>query len=379
MSIGRHPVTTINSTRFRDSAMRSNYSKLRPRLQMLTRSLVVLVTVCCTVGSASIAAAQGNVDRVNRRNGIESGNVTAVTPIGITLTKGGVESKIPAEEIRSILFSGEPQELARARRAADSGRYETALEILGQVSRENLKRAEVTQELDFLLASVKARAAIAGQVRPREGISAVGKFVNGNRTSYHLPEAFELLGKLHLASGDPQAATQQFETLGKAPAPYYRARSALLLGKVLQESDEHEQAIAKFDEALDAIGGNAAAETQRPEITLHRAISLSATGKLEPALADIKQALESASSGDIALLAQGYNALGDCYLAHDDPVAARNAYLHVDLVFNSAAPEHAQALYQLTQLWSDSGHSARAKDAAERLTKTYPQSRWAQR
>ena len=41
-------------------------------------------------------------------NGVDSGQITGVTALGVTISKGGVESTIAAEDIESVYFAGEP-------------------------------------------------------------------------------------------------------------------------------------------------------------------------------------------------------------------------------------------------------------------------------
>jgi hypothetical protein len=50
--------------------------------------------------------------------------------------------------------------------------------------------------------------------------------------------------------------------------------------------------------------------------------------------------------------------------------------LKVDLLFNSVPDAHAEALYNLSQLWNDAQHPERAREAAENLKKLYATSRW---
>ena len=64
---------------------------------------------------------------------MEIGKITKMTAIGFTLTKGGVDTKVPVEEIVSITFAGEPEELTPARRVASAGRFEDALEMLRKI------------------------------------------------------------------------------------------------------------------------------------------------------------------------------------------------------------------------------------------------------
>lgn len=323
--------------------------------------------------------AQTGTDRVQRRNGIDSGSITATTPLGVTISKGGVASKIPAEEIESIQFDGEPAELNTARTQFKRGRYDTAGEKINSIDRSKVTRDEVTQDLDFYAAASLGNMTLADKGDLKPAIAEVGKFLSTHRGSYHVPEAIELHGDLYRADGDLDAARKKYETLAKAPSPYYKARSALLVGQLLQEQGKHAEAIPQFEGVLTAAGTNTLADGIKQEATLGRAISLSATGKLVEGTEIVKQIIQQTPPDDTEALAQGYNALGDCLLAGGDSSGARDAYLHVDLLFNAAPAEHAKSLARLRSLWKDLRQPTRAQDAQQRLSDDYPLSRWAGR
>lgn len=342
------------------------------RISAATLTLLVLAAI------AQPAMAQG-LDRIRDRNGTSTGKITKMSALGVTLTKSGVDTKKPVEEILSITFAGEPDELAQARRSAKSGRYDNALKKLNEIDRGDVTRTEVKQEIDYLITYCKVQQALSGQGTLDAARKQVTTFLSKNSKSYHVPEAIELLGDVLLASQDFSGARAQYTKLGKAPAPYFKARSAILIGRSLQAEKKHQDAADAFDRALQAAAGNVVAQSQVLEATLYRAVSQSALGNVEQSADEVKRIITQADVKDAKLLAQAYNALGDCYLQANQKKGARQAFLHVDLLFSSAATEHAKALYELSQLWNDLGKSARARDAQERLKEKYPGSRWAKR
>ncbi|MCH7750844.1 MAG: tetratricopeptide repeat protein [Planctomycetes bacterium] len=335
----------------------------------------LLLLVACT----TTAVAQSSVDRIRRRTGVDSGRITNVSVLAVTISKGGVQSKVPVEEILSIYFAGEPSELKSARSAIGRGRLKDAVETLSKINRDQFDRREIVQELDYLLLEGRAKLALAGQGELDEAIRLATDFLAKNRNSYHVSSAIELLGDLHLADGKQNEARRQYAKLAKALTPYFQARSAILTGKLLQQAGKHAEALAEFDRALAAAQGSPAAQSQQFEATLHRAISQSASGDPQQATAAVKQIIAQADAQDTNLLATAYNALGDCYLQSGKQKAARDAFLHVDVLFNSAADQHAKALYELSRLWDTLGQRQRARDAKHRLQNEYPASRWAKR
>lgn len=344
-------------------------------MNLLLRAVTVLVLFAC----ATSALAQSTVDRIRRRTGVDSGRITDVSVLAVTISKSGVESKVPVEEIRSITFAGEPSELGTARSALNRGRLKDAAAALEKIDRDELDRPELVAEVDYLLMDSAARSALVGDGSAEAAIRKAEDFLALHRSSYRVSSAIELLGDLYLANGELDKARNQYAKLAKAPAPYFQARSAILLGQLLQHEGRHTAALAEFDRALAASQGNAAAQPLELEATLHRAISRSATGEVDEATGEVKEIIAKGDPEDVELLATAYNALGDCYLASDKPKAARDAYLHVDVLFNSAADQHAKALYELSRLWDTLGQPQRARETQQRLREEYPRSRWAKK
>lgn len=339
-----------------------------PRSRAARAALVLAVVgVVCPK-----AAAQGSLDRVVQINGMDSGKITSISVLGLVVERGGVDKKIPAEQIVSVYFAGEPSQLNAARLAIDSGRYEEATELLQQVSPEQLDRDAVQSEYQFLTTAAAARAALARGTDLRGGIEQVAQFLNDNRSSFHVPEAIELLGNLYVAQEQYEQARTQYAKLGKAPSPYYKLKSALLTGRAWQAEEKHQEALAEFDQILQSSDTGPAIEPIRLAATLEAAVSRAATGGGQEAAEAIRQIIADADPEDADLLARAYNALGEAQLAAGDRQAALFAFLHVDLLYSSASAEHARALSRLATLWKELGHPDRAGDAAERLSENYP-------
>jgi len=338
-----------------------------------------LLAVAAMLAIATDAAAQNSLDRIQRRNSTESGEITKVTSLAVTISKRGVASTVPSEEIRNIRFAGEPKKLNSVRVAVQKGQYQQALETLDKIATEKIERSAIAQEIAFLKTFGTAKLAIGGTGSLEQADALVTDFLSKNRSSFHLPEIIELSGDLAQAAGDPEKARKVYAKLARAPSPYYKARSAVLVGSTFQAEGKHSEAIAEFDKGLQATGKHAVASPQRAEATLLRAISQAAGGQVQQSTADINSIIASAAAEDEVLLAQAYNALGQCYLQSENRKSARDAYLHVDILFESAHEQRAKALYQLSQLWPTLGHPQRAADAQQRLKEDYPSSPWANR
>ncbi|MEM9353813.1 MAG: hypothetical protein AAGA92_12430 [Planctomycetota bacterium] len=332
---------------------------------------MLVVLLAC----AQTAQAQNGLDRVRRLSSLESGEVTRVSALEVTLARNGVDKRIPSYEIRSIAFADEPRELSDARQLLQAGRYEQAVEKLNPLSRKSLGRRELDQEVAFGIASARGRLALAGQADAAEGRAAVGAFVSKHKNSYHLPAAIELLGDLELAAGNLDGARSQYEKLTKPGVAYYALRAALLLGRLDQAAGDHPAAVTQFQKVLsDTVS---AGEELTLAATLGSAVSRSATGDVAEAAVDVRRIIAAADNEDTALLARAWNALGDCYREARDTKSSHLAYLHVDVLYPQQSDQHARALYHLVGLWNELGRAGRSQDAAARLQEDYPESRWA--
>jgi tetratricopeptide (TPR) repeat protein len=337
----------------------------------------IVIAVVAACGLASESVAQQPLDRVHRHNGVDSGQVTATTALGLTLSKGGVESSIAAEDIESVAYGGEPPELAAARKAFQAGRLQDALDSLAKIPAQADRREEITADMQFYAMLAKSELALAGQGDADGSIADVRTFMAQHRQSFHVPAAIELLGDLLSATGQHDAARSEYAKLAKAKTPYYVLRSALLVGRGWQAEGDHVKALEEFEKVIGAAETGELIDPLKLAATLDRAVSQAASGKGEESTAAIGEIIAKASPEDSKLLARAYNALGDCYLAARDQRGALYSFLHVDLLYNTEPEAHAKALHELVPLWRAARHADRSQEAAEELAKKYPTSRWA--
>jgi tetratricopeptide (TPR) repeat protein len=325
----------------------------------------------------SSASAQTSVDRIRRPNGIDSGKITSITPLGVTIAKGTVESTVPSENIESISLAGEPTELTAARNAILIGRSQDALDTLGKLPADNSRRDEIAAEIDFYSVLAKAQLALGGQGTAASAATEVRGFMARRGKSFHIPQAIEVLGDLLAADKQYEAARAEYNKLTKAKSPVYELKSALLTGRTWQAQGDHAKGLANFEKVLASTDQNPAIEPLRLAATLDRAISQSASGQVDSAAAAIGEIIAKAGPEDAKLQARAYNALGDCYLQSGDPRAALFSFLHIDLLYRQDAEAHAKALHELVKLWKTTGHDTRSQEAAQLLAEKYPNSRGA--
>jgi tetratricopeptide (TPR) repeat protein len=343
-------------------------------LYFITRLFLALAMAAT---ASSFARAQTSVDRIHRHNGVDSGKITAITPLGVTIAKGTVQSTVPSENIEGLSLAGEPPELSSARSAINAGRPQDALEALARLPTDNTRREEVLADIDFYTALAKAQLALAGKGAPEAATAEVRAFMARRSKSFHIPQAIEVLGNLLSAAGQHAAARAEYAKLAKAKSPYYELKSALLVGRSWQAEGDEAKALAEFEKVLVNTVKDPLIEPLRLAATLDRAVSQASTGNAEEAAAAIGEIIAKAEPEDNQLQARAYNALGDCYLRSGDNRGALFAFLHVDLLYDNDPEAHAKALHELVKLWKTAGRDARSEEAAEQLAEKYPNSRWA--
>ena len=135
-------------------------------------------------------------------------------------------------------------------------------------------------------------------------------------------------------------------------------------------------AIEHFDAALASGATGRPAELQMQLARVGKAVSLAETGGVDNALKLLHEVIAKADEGDRDVYARAYNALGNCYRKKGATKDALLEYLKVDLLFSSVPDAHAEALYNLSQLWNEVQHPERARAAAETLQERYATSRW---
>ena len=91
--------------------------------------------------------------------------------------------------------------------------------------------------------------------------------------------------------------------------------------------------------------------------------------------------VHDATEHDTRLQAEAYVGQGEAYIAANKPKEALTRFLMVDVVPGLAqhGDLHAEALYQLAQLWPTVGQPVRGAEASAKLQEDYPNSEWAKK
>lgn len=339
----------------------------------MLRTIVLLVGL---VVSPAVWAQQA--DRVRLGNGAsESGEITKMTPVGVTLKRGSAEKEIPITDIRSIVFADEPAELTQARLNANNNAYQQALDILTGININQVTNPYVQQEVAYVKAYCEAKLALLGERPVNEAGGLLSNFVTKNRQNFHFLEATQLLGDLLVAAGRHDSAQSQYETLAKAPWPAYQKRANVLVGNALLDQKKYPEALASFDKALAIADDTDAGKTQSQAAELGKAVAVAAQGKVDDGIKAVEQVIRDADPENAQLLASAYNALGACHQQAGNTKDSLFAYLHTDLLYKRAGEQHAEALFHLASLWEAVGQEPEARAARALLKERYPGTRWA--
>jgi tetratricopeptide (TPR) repeat protein len=338
--------------------------------------MIVAAIVFETWAANSFAA--GVVDRVRLVRGSESGEVTTMTPYEVTVSKGsGNDRKIAVNEIRAIVFDGEPPELSQARTSVANGAFAKALQLLEKIDLSQVRRDLIKQDIEYYLALAAARLAEGGEGEVMEAGRKLNTFARSYPNSRHFLEASETMGDLLMISGRYEPAQKQYAELAQAPWTDYKMRAAVATGRSLQAQSKHLEAIEQFDAVLAMADDGTDAANQKLAATLGRAISLAETGKAEESVSAIEKVILDTDPQEKQLQARAHNALGKCYEKAGRSKDALFAFLYVDIIYNTVPDAHAEALAHLVALWHDVGQDERSRETRELLLERYAGSRWA--
>lgn len=338
------------------------------------------VAVACACGTM-VAQAQ-SLDRVRLVDRTEVvGEIITVGPgeVAIKDQRDGEARILPIERIVAVSLAGEPEALRNARNLLLRQDAAAALEELAKIEQVELDGASdlVLADVEFVNAAAAAAQATATGTDLEAGERGLRDFLAKHGRSHHAFRAHELLGDLLVRAGKFPEAASAYTELAKGP-PAFKVRAATAKAssfyaqKMYAEAEKEYAAVA----AAEIDPQDAAGARQRREAAAGRARCLTRLGKADEAVAALQDMIRETDEGDRELLARAFAALGDAYGAAGKGQDAIIAFLTVDLVYNTVPESHAEALYNLVQLWERAKNPERSREARQALETTYPDSRW---
>ena len=311
-----------------------------------------------------------------------SGNIIAVSPMGVEIEVRGEQQTVPIERIREVTFAAEPQSLKAARVAILRGQAGQAADDLAKIEPAEMEGAEqlIVDELAFVqAAAVGGQAAASGQ-NLAAGEKAVRDYLGKHAQSHHVFPMQELLAKLLARSGKFADAAAALAPLDRGP-PAYRVRATVGRGELLYDQKKYDEALREFAAAgqITTDPKDSASTAQKRGAEFGTARCFARQGKGAEAVAAVERIVGETDPDDVEILGQAYNVLGDAWRSVGKNQDAIIAYLTVSLVYNSVGETRAEALYNLAQLWDLAKYPQRAEEARQELVSAYPDSPWARK
>lgn len=341
----------------------------------------VQAAVCLVLALASQSARGQAVDRVTvvGAPGV-SGRVVDVSPLVVEVeTSDGATQKVAIETIREVQFGAEPQSLKNARSMLLRGRGADAANEVAKIQPDETEGAEplVLAELDFVRAGAAGRAALDAGGNVAGAAKAVADYLAKHPKSHHVFQMQELLGDLHAKAGRAEDAVAAYQKLDEGP-PALKVRAAAAKASMLLAQGKPDEAIAQFDVAIGLAGNEKTNLQQKLAAQLGKARCLSLQGKHDDAIGLVLQIIKDANPEEKELLSRAYGVLGTAYRAMGGKDQdALIQFLTVDLVYNTLPETHAEALFNLGELWEKGNNPERAGEARQSLKTLYAASPWA--
>lgn len=348
---------------------------------MASRRLAQL-TCAALIAAVSAAPALAQApDRVRLVTGVEiQGEVIDVSPNGIDIEDRSGPKKISIETIREVRFAGEPEELRSARTLLLRKDGAGALDELAKINPADIEgiAKEIQTELAFVRAAATAHKALATGEGLAAGQKAVADFLTAYPRSHHLYDMQEVLGTVLARQGKLAEAAAAYGSLDKGP-PALEVRAATLKADLLSGQQKYPEALREYEAAAKVatkIEGNSGTRA-RLDAELGRARCLTRLGKAADAIAAAQGMLKDADPGDSEILARLFGVLGEAQrTVGNKDKDALVSFLTVEMVHNSVPEEHAQALFNLVELWEKTNNPERAREARQTLEASYPDSPW---
>lgn len=323
------------------------------------------------------------VDIVTRRSdGTDfKGTITSATVAEIVVkSSSGKETTIPITDVRRVRFDKEPTALNPARANERSGAFETALQKYLDIQKtlDNSDK-RVVADLQFLIARATAKMALIDPSKVPDALKRLAEFRSANKQNFRYLEATLLHANLLGLNKQHDEGMQLLEEVRQSSVKGYQLQAGVALGRLMLQSDDVSGALQAFEGVAKQSEGDESASSAFFEAMLGRATCLQKQGGSEQAIQVLDQIIQQADETETETLATAWLRKGENLKAKGQVKAALMAFLHVDVLYPGEPQPHAEALYQLSEIWGPAGYPERAAEASSQLTNKYPNSPWAKR
>jgi tetratricopeptide (TPR) repeat protein len=346
---------------------------------MFQKHLIAGLTLGFAVAWAAPAWAIETVNR--KRDKPLSGEVSGVSKTEVTIkvkTPKEDTIKVPANEIQSIAWTGDTPDAGVARSDENAGRYQKAIEGYQKAMQSSkATNAFAKADLEFGIARASAKLALGEPSKIDDAVGKLEDFRKKQSDNYRFYEAVSYLGQLYAAKNELIKAKLAFDVLAKAPWKESQMAARIASGRLLLKENKLDEAAAEYEAVVGTKPEGPVEESQWQEAVLGKSRILIAQKKYEDGLKLLEEVIKNAAADDSKVNAEAFLRKGDCLREKGDDKDALLAYLHVDVLFASEKPQHAEALFRLAQLWDRVGNKARGDEARDRLRSDYDYTEWA--
>jgi hypothetical protein len=359
---------------------------MKQSLMLIQLRLATGLTLAAPFGRSMfvlLVCAQGLAaqDKIFPKKGgpVVSGQIADINRDEVTIEVRGAKQKpFPIAEVRKITFDDEPAGLDRARELILQDQFDQALVEVKKLDAKAAKNPLITQDIEFFTLLCEGRLGLSGRGGNKKlAFDGLLNFAKNNSKSHHIYTLSTLLGDLAAAGAKPEGAVGYYNLLLKAKDPHTQNIGKYRLAQHDLGQGRTKEARTRLKELveMEATSEESAALKSLAEVGL--AVCDIREGQAQTGLDQLKQMKSKYESTDQILFARICNAQGAGHAALNQFNLAVLAYLQTDLLFSSDPETHAEALYQLSQLWPKAGDAARATEVRSRLQSQYAGSSWA--
>ena len=316
-------------------------------------------------------------DKVFPLKGVAAtGKIVERTRDKVVLEKGELKQNFDTNQISRVIFDGEPQPLTRAKDYIVQGQIDQAMEEFRKIDVPSLKSDEIKQDYQFYKGYITALNAQRGRGDAAAASKLLLEWAKSNATSHLFYLASEKLGELAISTGNPDQAARFFSVLASSPFDDFKVNGSYLGGKALLANKQIPEARAKFSDVSKIQVSDPSSLKIKKLASLAMIRCDAAEGKAPQAIAALEKMVDEGDSTDAELFSELFNAQGGILRAAGKNDEAILAFLKTELLYATEVDAHAEALYELSQLWQLVGENQRATETKSRLAKLYPTSPW---
>lgn len=337
-------------------------------------ALAAAVCVAVVLGSA-FATAQDRVYPLN--DATATGKITKVSPTEVRIEVRGKEQVFQVADIRKVVFDGEPRGLDRAREFVLQEQYDQALEELKKVPQAELTSDAAKLDFRFYVFYCQARLSMVGEEDPGKAVRGLMGVRRDNPSTHHFYRLNVTLGQL--AAMLEQDARPFYSAVAAAPDAANKAEGAYSLGHFELQQGNVDKAKASLSQVVKLTDASEATQRFKKLAEVALAVCDLRSGDAAGALKKLNGLVAKYDSTDQELFAHISNGRGACLVELGKPNQALVRYLQTDLMFFTDPMAHAEALFQLSKLWTEVGQPGEAADARTRLQKRYATSPYAKK